>query len=156
MLQRIQSVYLTLVFVFAVLFVFLPLGKFDYEGIKIALKITGLEFPAQAPLQISPGWRSILLIVLAFGIMVLTVFSVFQYKRRRYQIQLGKLNILMHVGLVVSAFFFIDNYQENLVNLPFNYGIGIFLPLVSMILILMANKAIKRDEELVRSTDRIR
>lgn len=156
MLQRVQSVYLTLVFVFAVLFIFLPLGKFDYEGLKLILKVTGLELPAEAPFEITPGWRSILLLILAFGIMVLTVYSVFQYKRRRYQIQLGKFNVLLHVGTVVSAFFFIDYYQENLVNLPFNYGIGVFLPLVSMILLLIANKAIKRDEELVRSADRIR
>lgn len=156
MLQRIQSVYLTVVFVFAVLLVFLPLGKFDYEGLKLILKVTGLDLPAAAPFEINPGWRSILLIFLAFAIMVLTIYSVFQYKRRHYQIQLGKFNVLLHVGMVVSAFFFIDYYQENLVNLSFNYGIAIFLPLVSMILVLIANKAIKRDHELVRSANRIR
>ncbi len=156
MLQRIQSVFLTLVFVFAVLFVFLPLGKFDLEGLKILLKATGIDASANIPEEFGQAWYGYVLLILVFGIMVLTVFSIFQFKRRMYQIQLGKLNILLHVGLVVTAFFFVDQWRDHLPNLPFSYGAGIVLPLVSMILILMANRAIKRDEELVRSADRIR
>ncbi len=156
MLQRIQSVFLTLVLVFAVLFVFLPLGKFDLEGLKIALKVTGLESSANIPAAFGQSWYGYVLLILVFGIMVLTVFSIFQFKRRLYQIQLGKFNILLHVGLVVAAFFFTDQWQDNLPNLPFSYGAGIVLPLVAMILILMANRAIKKDDELVRSADRIR
>ncbi|MBW6497044.1 MAG: DUF4293 domain-containing protein [Bacteroidales bacterium] len=156
MLQRIQSVFLTLVLVFAVLFVFLPLGKFDLEGLKIALKVTGLESSANIPAEFGQSWYGYVLLILVFGIMVLTVFSIFQFKRRLYQIQLGKFNILLHVGLVVTAFFFTDQWQDNLPNLPFSYGAGIVLPLVAMILILMANRAIKKDDELVRSADRIR
>lgn len=156
MLQRIQSVFLTLVSVFAVLFVFLPLGKFDLEGLQLPLKVTGLELPVDVPFEISKGWNGYFLLALVFGILVLTLYSVFQYKRRRYQIQLGKFNILLHVGLVVTAFFYIDQFREKLLNLPFSYGAGIFLPLAAMILILLANRAIKKDDELVRSADRIR
>jgi len=156
MLQRIQSVFLTLVFVFALLFVFLPLGKFDLEGLKIFLKATGIDASANIPEEYGQVWYGYVLLILVFGIMVLTVFSIFQYKRRSYQIQLGKLNILLHVGLVVIAFFFVDQWRDNLPNLPFSYGAGIILPLVALILILMANRAIKKDEELVRSADRIR
>ena len=35
-------------------------------------------------------------------------------------------------------------------------GIGMFLPVVSIILLALANKAIKKDEDLVKSADRIR
>jgi hypothetical protein len=35
-------------------------------------------------------------------------------------------------------------------------GIGMILPLLSIFLLSFANKAIKRDEDLVKSVDRIR
>lgn len=35
-------------------------------------------------------------------------------------------------------------------------GIGIYLPLISIVLLALANKAIKKDEELVKSVDRLR
>ncbi|OSS38566.1 hypothetical protein C723_2549 [Christiangramia flava JLT2011] len=35
-------------------------------------------------------------------------------------------------------------------------GIGMFLPIVSIVFLVLANKAIKRDEDLVKSVDRLR
>ena len=35
-------------------------------------------------------------------------------------------------------------------------GIGMFLPLVSIVFLVLANKAIKKDEDLVKSVDRLR
>jgi hypothetical protein len=35
-------------------------------------------------------------------------------------------------------------------------GIGMFLPIISIVLLVMANKAIKKDEALVKSVDRLR
>ena len=35
-------------------------------------------------------------------------------------------------------------------------GIGMFLPIVVVLLLVIANKAIKKDEDLVKSVDRLR
>jgi hypothetical protein len=35
-------------------------------------------------------------------------------------------------------------------------GIGMFLPILVVLLIVLANKAIKKDEDLVKSVDRLR
>jgi hypothetical protein len=35
-------------------------------------------------------------------------------------------------------------------------GIGMFLPILAILLIVLANKAIKKDEDLVKSVDRLR
>jgi hypothetical protein len=35
-------------------------------------------------------------------------------------------------------------------------GIGMFLPIISIVFIALANKAIKKDEDLVKSVDRLR
>ena len=35
-------------------------------------------------------------------------------------------------------------------------GIGMFLPIIVIVLLVVANKAIKKDEDLVKSVDRLR
>ncbi|MNW08544.1 hypothetical protein D3C71_2053400 [compost metagenome] len=35
-------------------------------------------------------------------------------------------------------------------------GIGMFMPIVAIVLLVLANKAIKKDEDLVKSVDRLR
>jgi ABC-type polysaccharide transport system permease subunit len=35
-------------------------------------------------------------------------------------------------------------------------GIGMFLPIVAIVFLVLANKAIKKDEDLVKSVDRLR
>lgn len=64
--------------------------------------------------------------------------------------------MLLHAALILVSFFFIDSLRAQLVNGTMSYGAGIFFPVISLIFILMAIKAIRRDENLVRSADRIR
>jgi hypothetical protein len=35
-------------------------------------------------------------------------------------------------------------------------GIGMFVPILAVLLLVLANKAIKKDEDLVKSADRLR
>jgi len=35
-------------------------------------------------------------------------------------------------------------------------GIGMFLPILAILLVVLANKAIKKDEDLIKSVDRLR
>jgi hypothetical protein len=35
-------------------------------------------------------------------------------------------------------------------------GIGMFIPILAILLLVLANKAIKKDEDLVKSADRLR
>jgi hypothetical protein len=156
MLQRIQTLFLLLVAILAIVLIFIPLGSFDVDALRLPLGILGLDVPEDTPLSFSRTWLGYVLPVLVLVIITLTLYSIFRYKRRRSQIQLGKLNILLHMGLVVAAFLNIDQYLHEFPTMSFRYGAGIFLPLASMVLILLANRAIKKDDELVRSADRIR
>lgn len=156
MLQRIQSIYLFLVFVFAILFLTFPLGHFFIEGIAYPLKASGITLPEPYAQTVSLGYLQIIVLLLVFAILILTVYTTFQFKKRLMQIKLGKLNVLLHVGLIVSAFFLIDSLKDQLSPASFTYGAGVFFPLASMLFILLANRAIRKDEELVRSSQRIR
>ena len=87
-------------------------------------------------------------------VMVLIVWAIFKFKHRLHQFVLNRLSIILNFVLVgVFA------YQS--LNLPgeasaSQKGIGVLLPIISIVFLVLANKAIKRDEDLVKSVDRLR
>ena len=155
MIQRIQTVYLFLVLIFTLLFLFFPLGSLEMGATSYVIKTWGVSPESEQILGEYNNLLGMISLVLAFVIMILTVNITLQFKNRLLQIRLGKINILIHMVMVVSAFFFLDSVKKGLEDF-FSYGVAILFPLLSMILILMANRAIKKDEELVRSADRLR
>ncbi len=155
MLQRIQSVYLFLVFVFAILFAVLPIAQFVTDTAGYSLRL--LKYRAFFDQTVFyANWTGVLLIILWASILVLIPIMTFQFKNRLLQIKLGKMNIFLHVLLIMLTFFFIDNISNQVDVVSFNYGPGVIFPVISLIFILMAIKAIKKDEELVRSAGRFR
>ncbi len=155
MIQRIQSVYLFLVFVFSILYIVLPLAKFPAVMPDMPLRVIQYnEFLIAT--GVSGSWIGALLIVLfAMGALV-TVYTTFLYRKRITQIRLGKYNMVIHTAIILASFFFVDHIRKQVSDADFSYGVGIIFPVISLFLILMANRSIRRDEELVRSADRIR
>lgn len=155
MLQRIQSVYLFLVFVFALLFLLFPVASLNIGDDTHVIRLWGVSQETMKLLFEYNRILGLLSILLAFVIMILTIYTTFQYKKRLFQIKMGKLNILIHIMMVVSTFFYLDILKKGWEDF-FSYGAAIVFPLLSMVLILMANRAIRRDEQLIRSADRLR
>jgi hypothetical protein len=82
------------------------------------------------------------------------VISVFQYKKRQTQFVLGRLNMILNIillGLFVYQSLTISGEYYNS-----EKGIGFLLPVFTIVFLVFANKAIKKDEELVKSVDRLR
>lgn len=87
-------------------------------------------------------------------VMVLIVWSVFKFKQRLHQFVLNRLSIILNFVLVgVFAYQSLNLPGEASVS---QKGIGVLLPIISIVLLVLANKAIKRDEDLVKSVDRLR
>lgn len=156
MLQRVQSVYLFIVFVFAILFAVLPIAYFPAELADIPLRLSNFYLFFNTMQDLTGEWMGIAIFVFLILALLITVYTTFQYKNRLHQIKMGKLNIFVHIAMILVTFFFLDNIRNQVNDAGFSYGAGIFFPIISLILILLANKAIRRDEELVRSADRIR
>ena len=73
---------------------------------------------------------------------------------RQTQFVLGRLGIMLNLillGLFVYRLLNLSGEFQNSEN-----GIGLFLPVVSIVLVVLANKAIKKDETLIKSIDRLR
>lgn len=85
---------------------------------------------------------------------LLALVVIFLYKNRQLQFVLGRLIILIHLLLLVLLTYLLLTLSgEAAVS---EKGIGMLIPVVAILLIFLANKAIKKDEDLVKSVDRLR
>jgi len=92
--------------------------------------------------------------VLFFVSTVLSLSIIFLFKNRKLQFVLGRVNILINLILLgLIAYQSLNLSGETLVS---EKGIGSGIPIIVILLLVMANKAIKRDEDLVKSVDRLR
>ena len=97
---------------------------------------------------------SISYLVLFEGSALLSIISIFLFKSRQTQFVLGRLNIILNfilLGLFVFRLLSLPGGPAN----P-EKGIGLLIPIFSIVLLVLANKAIKKDETLVKSVDRLR
>ena len=86
--------------------------------------------------------------------VLLAIISIFSYKKRLKQFVLNRLNIILNFFLL--GFFVYRALTISGESLLSEKGIGIFVPIVSIVFLSVANKAIKKDEDLVKSVDRLR
>lgn len=135
MIQRIQTLYMFLVVILMVVLPnFVPLYTLNKEPI----------YFTSNPVYI------VLFVVISF----LTVINIFEFKNRKNQFVKNRISIILNfllIGFMVYQLLSVSG--EAVVS---EKGIGMILPLLSIFLLSFANKAIKRDEDLVKSVDRIR
>jgi hypothetical protein len=158
MIQRIQTVYLSLAFIaIALLFVF-PFAQFFAENGAYIFSITGLKNMVPGEPEAFSSILFLPLIIVTVGIALLALFSIFQYNNRPFQVKLTNIAVISAVALIMGIFFLYIPMIEKKINIVPNYldSIGIYLPLVALVFLVLANRAIKRDEKLVRSADRLR
>jgi len=158
MIQRIQTVYLSLaVIALALIFAF-PLAQFFSENGAYVFSVTGLKNMVPGEPEAFTAMVFFPLIIVTAGIALLTVFTIFQYKKRPFQIKLTNISVLSSIALIMGVFFFYIPMIEKKINIVPDYSkaFGIYLPLVALVFLIMANRAIKRDDKLVRSADRLR
>jgi hypothetical protein len=137
MIQRIQTIYLFLAFVVTgILPFFIPLWTIN----------NGTDFL----------FMQDQVYVILFGLSTtLTLLSIVSYKKRQNQFVIGRLNIILNLILLGLFVYRSLNLSGETLAVS-EKGIGMFLPVVAIVLLVLANKAIKKDEDLVKSVDRLR
>jgi hypothetical protein len=120
------------------------------------LTLTAFGFQAQGftPGSTGPVW---LIGVLAGASAAVAAFEIFQFRSRGKQLLLGSVNLLLIVS-TLGAMFYFSSKGEQLLNIKLEgqYLMGFYLPTLALLLNLLANRFIRRDEQLVRSMDRLR
>ena len=67
---------------------------------------------------------------------------------------LGRLNMILNLIILgILSYYLLNLSGEIEIS---EKGIGSAIPLVTIILLVLANRAIKKDEDLVKSVDRLR
>ena len=84
---------------------------------------------------------------------IVAVYAILKYKKRIVQQRLNWLNILINVTLLGVFVYRMLNSSGELVS---EKGVGLFVPALSIVFLFLANRAIGRDEKLVKSADRLR
>jgi glucan phosphoethanolaminetransferase (alkaline phosphatase superfamily) len=112
--------------------------------------------PGEAPAFNNLLFLPIILVVILTAILI--VYTIFQYKNRPLQIKLSNVGVLACIALILAIFFlYIPMIEKKIGIIPdYRKSFGIYMPLVSLVFMVMANRAIKRDENLVKSADRLR
>ncbi len=148
MIQRIQTIFLFLISILNFLLFFFPFEQYSDGNTTHAVGM----FTSTDPAYISRLIYCIIIInVLIIG---LSVYTIFQYKNRAKQIKLSRGLILASVFLISTLFtmnFFLGQGQWEK-----TYLWPSFLPVLSICFAWLAMFFIKKDDELVRSADRIR
>ncbi len=161
MIQRIQTVYLLIITTLGILTLSLPtfgITSTDINDPNIYLFDLWGNFPL--PLGI---WH-ILLPIVAVIITIVSVTTIFLYKNRRLQIRLAKcllttivlFYILVALVVVMGYVELSKMFPSDSVAYSVDLKAGAFCLILGLVFNVLAILAIRHDENLVRSLDRIR
>ncbi len=144
MIQRIQSVYLLIASLFSGILVLFTCFGNKNKG--VCINFTDF-FTSDDYMVFSTGF-------LFYASSLLSFIAIFLYQNRIRQILLGRINVVINLIIIFILIFYLQSLSGEI---PISVkGIGVFIPLISLGLIVFANKAIKKDEHLVKSVDRLR
>ncbi|PKP48169.1 MAG: hypothetical protein CVT95_04720 [Bacteroidetes bacterium HGW-Bacteroidetes-12] len=158
MIQRIQSLFLLLVALLGILFSFTPILEIiDYENF-FTMNAYYILIAEENTKEIA--FKNMGIGVLSGIVTLLATYIIFLYKNRGLQLKLSKL-ILLLLALELAAIFFYSDAAKSILTtneetILINYKIGIIIPILSLLFTYLAIHFIKKDDELVRSADRLR
>ncbi|GEC79290.1 DUF4293 domain-containing protein [Flavobacterium aquatile] len=136
MLQRIQTIYLAVAFIISGVLPFVfPLWE-----------IGGKDYYFMGNIVYSS----------LFGLSTtLALISIISFKKRQQQFVFNRLNMILNL-ILLGLFVYRSLNLSGETPVVSEKGIGMFLPIISIVMLVLANKAIKKDEDLVKSVDRLR
>ena len=157
MIQRIQNVFLALAAIIIVLMFFFSIADFydDLAG-NYRLLLTGLKCMDPDPKIKTSVLMTLPMVLLAALSVILSLVTIIYYKTRTMQLRLIAINILITIVLIIVIFLFCINSVQKLTGISPAYQFGAFCPLICLVFLIVANRFIRRDENLVKSAERLR
>jgi len=135
------------------LFLFPLVHNVSVDGKLLTIMVTGVFQEVNGQLAHTQFFVALTAATVVVGLIPLII--IFLYKNRKQQIALCYSAILVIIGFT----FWMTQTVKSVGNIEIdthNWGIGILLSSISIVLIIAAFKGIQRDEKLVKSADRLR
>jgi len=154
MIQRIQSLYLLLTTLIAVLFLSGEIVRFS-DGInELFINIQGLgKLAGNSGTEIIEKHMHFTILLLLPP--VLSLVTIMFYKNRKLQMKMTLILILLILIEIIA----VVHYSMHIINtmgvvlIP---GLKLIIPVLMLIMAILAYRGMKKDENLIRSYDRLR
>jgi ABC-type proline/glycine betaine transport system permease subunit len=155
MIQRVQSVYLFLASLAMFALYLVTIANNVYlNSTPTNIKVTGLFQDVNgAQSQIQPF---VALTAVTALVALVPLAIIFFFRNRKRQITLCYSAILVIIGHSFWLAQTVKKATDGVLLNSNNFGVGLFIPPIAILLILLAIKSIKKDEALVKSADRLR
>ena len=155
MWQRVQTIFLAVAIACLVAMIFFPVWEVKTESTRLTL------YPLYYRAQVGTTTPSeiyfpyCIIAILGIASATIAVMEIGKFENRLLQLKLGALNSLLMAGCMGSAaYLMIKLVQAN--HIAGNYGVSLFLPAVALVCNAIANRFIRKDEKLVKDSDRLR
>ena len=155
MIQRIQTLFLFLVFLIILASFFFPVASFWGDLYVVKLGVLGVE----EQFQYDAVWPDTILLPVVLGLIgFLSFVTIFLYKRRMVQMRLIRFALLLNIVYLALVFFYYVPELESITQTNADYITepGVYLSIVSVLFLILALRFIRKDEKLIRSADRLR
>lgn len=161
MIQRIQTLYLFIASASLALMFFFPIYTFtdkqaDASVKEVKLTIQGRfekDFSTNEYVIAQPNYaKSLMVLVIGLALFV----TIFQFNNRVRQLRITRIMIIAIFAFIITLLSSAYNTvnAEGVTNIV--TGMAVIFPSVSIVFAALAARAIKKDENLVRSADRLR
>ena len=161
MIQRIQTVYLLLVAIWGILTLCFPIMGICSPDVGLS-KIYALGSLCCTCMGVGAIWSK-LFGVMALLVPILALVTIFMFKKRTLQIKLSIAIVLLILLFYLFSILFLTISYRHISEIPHLYGsfslnlpLAFFFNAIGLVLSILAIVAIRKDENMVRSLDRIR
>lgn len=101
--------------------------------------------------------KKLFLVLMAVVMVALPILAIAMFKNRKRQIRLATMAGVANIAFIAAAMMQVTPFLEETKGIANDsYWIGMVLPFISIIFLILSFMGIRRDEKLVRSTDRLR
>jgi len=157
MLQRIQSLFLLLIATMMVGLLFVNI--WDKKSIspdeQVTLNATKMMYTRAG--QVINETSTIWIAIAAVVSFIVSSLSILSYANRIRQMAYGLVNSVL-IGAILGLILYYSFQGEKLISASEkgSFGAGLIIPAVALILNSLANRFIRKDEDMVRASDRMR
>lgn len=151
MIQRIQTIYLLLALLATIVCLCFPIGSIIPKGMGVDMEVFNLFVVVGQGAVSFSSWPLFALLLVTCPISIAAIMA---YKKRRLQAKLCYWNIALCLAWYACYAFMAWNnfFQEGTYHVAF----AVCQPCIVIILYALARHGIRQDEELIRSSERIR
>lgn len=154
MWQRKQTIFLAVTSLSMVLMIFFPVWVANDNSVQMMLY--PLHYTVKGgEADITIYYPYAACAILAVASVTVAIIEIGKFENRLLQLKLGALNSLLMAGALGTAVYFATRLIKTN-QLAGGYDLGMYLPAVAMVSNLIANRFIRKDEKLVRDSERIR